>query len=64
MNNQKRKICFVVTSHIHYSRSKLVLEMLRDDERIELQIVIGGSAILPNYGDVEDTLQKDGFNHD
>lgn len=41
-----------------------MLEMLRDDERIELQIVIGGSAILPNYGDVEDTLQKDGFNHD
>lgn len=59
--NHKRKICFVITSHIHYSRSKLVLEMLRGNEVIDLQIVIGGSAILPNYGDVEGALRSDGF---
>ena len=58
---RKRKICFVVTSHIHYTRNKLVLDALRDHPRVELQIVVGGSAILPKYGEVLDLMQKDGF---
>ncbi|MBI2048262.1 MAG: UDP-N-acetylglucosamine 2-epimerase (hydrolyzing) [Parcubacteria group bacterium] len=61
---KKRKICFVITSHIHYSRSKLVLEELQNNKGVELQIVIGGSAILPNYGDVEGALHNDGFQYD
>src|SRR3989338_6441718 len=58
---RKRKICFVVTSHIHYTRNKLVLDATRDHPRVELQIVVGGSAILPKYGEVLDLMQKDGF---
>lgn len=60
---KKRKICFVITSHIHYSRSKLVLSALKDSKSVDLQIIIGGSAILPNYGDVERALESDGFSH-
>lgn len=61
---KKRKVCFVITSKIHYGRSKTVLEELRDRENIELQIVLGGSALLPQYGDVISLMKKEGFDHD
>jgi len=63
MEQQKRKICFVITSKIHYGRSKLILEELRNRDDVELQIVVGASAILPNYGDVLSLMERDGFKY-
>jgi UDP-hydrolysing UDP-N-acetyl-D-glucosamine 2-epimerase len=60
----KRKICFVITSKIHYSRSKLILDKLRHNPNIELQIVLGGSAILDQYGNIEPLLLADGYKID
>lgn len=57
----KRKICFIITSGIHYSRSKLILDELRKRKDVELQIVVAASAILPTYSDVLTLLKKDGF---
>lgn len=63
-NEFKRKICFVITSKIHYSRSKLLLEELRSQSDVELQIVLGGSAVLDQYGNVEPLLLADGYSVD
>jgi UDP-hydrolysing UDP-N-acetyl-D-glucosamine 2-epimerase len=60
---KKRKICFIITSHIHYGRSKLILEELKKNKNVELQIIVGASAILPNYGDILSLLKKDGFEY-
>jgi len=61
----KRKICFVITSPIHYSRNILILEDLKKRKEIDLYIVIGGSALLSKYvsrfGNIENLLKKDGF---
>jgi len=57
----KRKICFVITSDIHYARNKLVLEELRSREDVELQIVVGAGALLEYYGNVLALLKRDGF---
>ncbi|MBI3075305.1 MAG: UDP-N-acetylglucosamine 2-epimerase (hydrolyzing) [Parcubacteria group bacterium] len=57
----KKKICFVITSEIHYARGKMILEELRRRKDVELQIVVGASAILPSYGNVPELLEKDGF---
>ncbi len=59
-----RKICFILTSKIHYSRSKLILEELKKRPDVELQIVVGASAILKQYGDVESWIKNDGFKVD
>ncbi len=59
----KRKVCVIITSNIHYARSKLLLAEIRNHPNLELQIIVGASAILPNYGDVIPLLQKDGFHH-
>lgn len=58
---KKKKICFVITSEIHYARNKLILEALRMHKGVELQIVVGASAILPAYGNVPELLLHDGF---
>src|SRR3989344_4698704 len=58
---QKRKICFVITSNVHYSRSKLILAALQNHPQLNLQIVVGGSAIVEPYGNVEEWLRRDGY---
>lgn len=58
---KKRKICFVITSVIHYGRNKILLEELKKRKDIELQIIVGASALLPEYGDVLSIMEKDGF---
>lgn len=63
-DSNKRKVCFVITSKIHYARNKRVLEALRSHPDIELQIVIGGSALLEKFGNVEPDLLADGFTVD
>jgi len=61
----KRKICFVITSPIHYSRNILILEELRDRRDVELHIVLGGVVLLSKYmskfGNIENLLRADGF---
>lgn len=46
---KKRKICFVLTSPIHYSRNFLILEELKKRKDVELHIVLGGSVLLSKY---------------
>jgi UDP-hydrolysing UDP-N-acetyl-D-glucosamine 2-epimerase len=62
--SKKRKICFVVTSKIHYSRCKLLLEELKKREDVHLQIVVGASALLEKYGNILSIMEEDGFRPD
>ncbi len=61
--SKRRKICFVITSHIHYGRSRVILRRLKARKDVELQIVVGASAILPQYGNVLADMKRDGFTH-
>lgn len=61
MTTSKRKICFIITSKIHHARSRLILKDLRRIPHVTLQVVVGGSAILSRYGDVEVLLARDRF---
>ena len=58
---KKRKICIVVNSRANYARIKSVLYYAKKSKKIELQIVIGASALLDRYGDLNEILRKDGF---
>lgn len=57
----KRKICFVITSKIHYGRSTLILNALKKRSDVELQIVVAASALSEMSGDVLADLKRDGF---
>lgn len=61
----KRKICFVITSFIHYSRNFLILEELRKRPDVDLHIAIGGTALISKYSSktaqVKDILEMGGY---
>jgi UDP-hydrolysing UDP-N-acetyl-D-glucosamine 2-epimerase len=57
----KRKICIVVTSRPSYSRIKSVLRAIQDHPQLELQLIVGASALLYRFGSVIDVIKADGF---
>jgi len=57
----QRKICVVVTARPSYSRIKTVLTAIQNHPKLELQLVIAGSALLDRYGNAVDFIEKDGF---
>ncbi len=58
----KRKICFPITSRVHYARQKRLLEVLKKNKNIELQLVAGGSVLLDKYGEhFLPAIEKAGF---
>jgi len=50
MRGHKRKICFPILNRNHFARQRSLLDILNKDKNIELQLVVGGSAILDRYG--------------
>lgn len=56
-----RKICVFVGSRANYSSIKSVMRAIQKHPKLELQIVLGASAILERFGKVEDLIRNDGF---
>lgn len=61
---EKRKICVVITARPSYSRIKTALEAIKKHPKLQLQLVIAGSALLDKYGNTIDFIEKDGFTAD
>ena len=63
-NKKKRKICVAIFSRANYGSIRKVLEELKKSPKIDLQILIGGSANISKYGLVSDLIRQDGFRID
>jgi len=61
VNNQRRKICVVITARPSYSRIKTALTAIRNHPDLDLQLVVGASALLDRYGNAIGQMVKDGF---
>ena len=59
-----RKVCVVITARPSYARIKTVLEAIEAHPDLQLQLVIGASALLERYGPVIDVIRADGFEPD
>ncbi len=57
----KRKICVVITARPSYSRIKTALIAIKNHDKLELQLVVAGSALLNRYGSSIDYIENDGF---
>ena len=58
---EKRKICVVVGSRANYSSIKSAMRAIKAHPDLELQLVVGASALLDRYGSVIDIIRRDGF---
>tara|TARA_B100000886_G_scaffold340457_1_gene310152 strand:+ start:2614 stop:3768 length:1155 start_codon:yes stop_codon:yes gene_type:complete len=57
----KRKICIIVNSRANYGRIKTVLLALKSHPGINLQLVVGASAVLQRFGDIREIIENDGL---
>ena len=56
-----RKVCVVVNSRANYARIKSVMRAVQRHNRLELQLIVGASAMLYRYGNVVELIRADGF---
>lgn len=57
----RRKVCVVVTARPSYSRIKSALLAIKNRGDLELQLVVGASALLARYGSAVNYIEADGF---
>jgi UDP-hydrolysing UDP-N-acetyl-D-glucosamine 2-epimerase len=56
-----KKVCVVVGSRANYSSIKSAMRAVDAHPELELQLVVGASALLDRYGSVADLIERDGF---
>ena len=56
-----RRVCIVVNSRANYGRIKSVITAIRDRVDLQLQLIVGASALLHRFGNVIDVIRADGF---
>jgi UDP-hydrolysing UDP-N-acetyl-D-glucosamine 2-epimerase len=61
MPESARKICVVVNSRANYGRIKSVMRAITQHPKLELQLLVGASALLHRFGSVVDVIRADGF---
>ncbi len=58
---RRRKVCIVVSSRASYGRVKSVMCAVRDHPELELQLIVGASALLFRFGSAIEIIERDGF---
>ncbi len=61
MSKKTRKICVVINNRANYARIKYFLKFAKKIKNIDLHIIVGASANLDRYGDLNKVIKKDGF---
>lgn len=56
-----RKVCVVVGSRANYSSIKSAMRAIQAHPDLELQVVVGASALLDRYGSLVQVVEEDGF---
>jgi UDP-hydrolysing UDP-N-acetyl-D-glucosamine 2-epimerase len=56
-----RKVCVVIGSRANYSSIKSVMTAVREHPELQLQLIVGASALLDRFGSVIDVIERDGF---
>jgi GDP/UDP-N,N'-diacetylbacillosamine 2-epimerase (hydrolysing) len=57
----RRKVCVVITARPSYARIKSALQAIDAHPDLELQLVVGASALLERYGSAIESIERDGF---
>ena len=57
-----KKICVVVASRANYGRVKYLMEAIKLNKNLELQLLVGASTLLERFGSAVEVIKADGFN--
>jgi UDP-hydrolysing UDP-N-acetyl-D-glucosamine 2-epimerase len=56
-----RKVCIFIGSRANYGSIKSVMRAVKAHPDLQLQLIVGASALLDRFGSVVDVIQDDGF---
>jgi len=56
----KRKICVIASSRATYGYKRRVIRLIHESEDLDLQLVVTGSHLLPEYGNTINDIIQDG----
>jgi len=59
-----KKICVFIGSRANYSSIKSVMIEIKKTKKLQLQTILGASAVLNKYGELEKLIRQDGFKID
>ena len=59
--SNRRKVCVILTTRGNYGKMKTVMEAIQKYDNLELQLVVGGGAILDKYGKIAESFELDGI---
>lgn len=59
-----RKVCVFIGSRANYSSIKSVMRAVQQHPDLQLQLIVGASALLDRFGSVVDVIVDDGFTPD
>lgn len=51
-----KKICVIITTRGNYAKMKSVIQNIQSQSTLELQLIVGGGAVLPKYGNIIDSM--------
>jgi GDP/UDP-N,N'-diacetylbacillosamine 2-epimerase (hydrolysing) len=60
----KRKICVVTGSRADYGLLRLVMQEIKDDPQLILQVIVIGMHLSPTFGSTYEEIENDGFRID
>jgi UDP-hydrolysing UDP-N-acetyl-D-glucosamine 2-epimerase len=61
---KKRKICIIITTRGNYAKMKSVIAHIGADPQLQLQLIVGGGAILYKYGNIAESMKARGIHVD
>ena len=56
-----KKVCVFIGSRANYSSIKSAMRAIQNHSQLELQLIVGASAVLDKYGSVAELIKEDGF---
>lgn len=56
-----RRVCVVIGSRANYSSIKSAMRAVKNHPDLDLQVIVGASAVLDRFGSVADVIARDGF---
>ena len=61
MSSNRRKICVLTGSRAEYGLLSGLIRLIEDDKDFELQIIVTGMHLSPEFGLTYQVIEKDGF---
>ena len=59
-----KRVCIIITTRGNYAKMKSVIAAIQESDCLELQVIVGGGAVLHKYGNILESIEANGIHVD